>query len=784
MTESLITTTKILLMSIMLASGLSLAGEAGGGAPGTRATRDRIIADSAAADAQADRRIDSLALVTDALSSRIAVENKVLSALKEELPALGKALSLQDEARASVAARSHAAIIRFDGAVASCKEALGQAQSALSLARSDSTGFSMRISQQESGLHDSESALDRSLSGLHRRSDSLAAVQKKLENDSLSAWKTNNDSLNAVCGRLNDLCRGNAGKDSAMRAAVEELNSSVKDSAAAAESYAKESRAKAGDALVLDTLVPSLQGQKTALLRMQEKLQLDSIIQDLTDQLQNFFNKSYDDRTAAGGPDVQKEQNLNVYKGKRDNLLRDEAIVGMMNAAGDMSRQEWIRRVGDNLGVTQKKLDSAIAAQEKNVHDGVVGEKEYQGRLKELATRNRTLRASITRMSRELINAKPRQDKLQRDSASAFGRRESASDGFGKARAAIAAALTSNAAQADNLTLMKDSLISFVAGKGKSFQNELENAHADIMLAVESARRAQAACDSIIGRQQAARNDSISADREKEALVSSARQSMEMKQEDVQAKSSLIEVLAAQLAKAKGDSISAIRDKREQQDVYKEMLREQQRMARREEQPASAGQQQQRTTAPAAPRQTPAEAAQDQLTMIYELIDKGKNAAARKAFGTSMEFLKKNLFPDAFEAVKTTIASLEPAGSKAAHAVSTDRKKEPSAIPAAAAAEPDRPGAVMAPASQPAPPTEPEPEVPEKEASVFISSVPPVASIFMDGQLVGKTNVGYVKVTSGKHMMQFIKAGQSCTMEMSFIEGVNPAQMVKLPCGQ
>jgi hypothetical protein len=74
--------------------------------------------------------------------------------------------------------------------------------------------------------------------------------------------------------------------------------------------------------------------------------------------------------------------------------------------------------------------------------------------------------------------------------------------------------------------------------------------------------------------------------------------------------------------------------------------------------------------------------------------------------------------------------------------------------------------------------------VERKPATVFISSFPPVASVYMDGQLVGKTNVGYVKVTSGKHTMQFIKGDKTCTQDMTFIEGQNPATMVKLPCGQ
>jgi hypothetical protein len=786
MTQTLIRRVTILVVSALLGPGLS-AGAEGGAAYETPNKRERILADSIAADARADKTIDSLTRAVDALTGRIAAETSALSALKAQLPALTEAAELQEGARTAFAGRSRSAISKFNEGIASGKESLRNARAALDRARQDSAAASKKISQQEAGLRDSESVMEHSLAALHRQNDSLSAVQKKLERDSLSVWKANNDSLNAVCGRLNDLRRTNTAKDSAMRVATEDLNSSQSDSIAAVSSYAKESQARGLTAKTLDSLIPSLQGQKTAFLRMQEKLQLDSVIQDLSDQLRDFLRKSYDERNAASGPEAQKEQMLEAYKGKRDNLLRDETIIGMLAGAGDLNRQEWNRRVSTMLGVTQKRLDSAFEVQEKNVHDGVVNEKQFQVKIKELAVRNGTLNTLITKLSRELINAKPRLEKLEHDSASALKRRDSKSEEYRKMKAAVAAALAVSAAQSDSLTRLRDSMKTYIAGRENSFQKEREDAHAGVSRAADTARHAQAVLDSLAGLQQAARNDSIALDREKSVLVTQARQSIEMKQEEIKVKSDQIDLIVAQLAKAKNESITAVRDKRQQQDVYRQMLQEQQRLARQEEL-SVADLERKRAAALAAPapaksasRQTTAESAQDQLSRIYGLIDQGNSTAARKTYNAKKDFLKKNLFPEAFEAIKTTIEALEPEPLKAASTPSPTAKAKAAPAPAAVPA-PVRPP--PAPSVAPVPQPEPEPEQPRKEASVFISSVPPVASIFMDGQLVGKTNVGNVKVTSGKHIMQFLKGGLTCTMEMYFVEGVNPAQIVKLPCGQ
>jgi hypothetical protein len=65
-------------------------------------------------------------------------------------------------------------------------------------------------------------------------------------------------------------------------------------------------------------------------------------------------------------------------------------------------------------------------------------------------------------------------------------------------------------------------------------------------------------------------------------------------------------------------------------------------------------------------------------------------------------------------------------------------------------------------------------------ATVFIASIPPVADIYMDGKLIGKTNISELKVTSGTHSLRFVKGDKEVSKQMTFQVGKNPSQMVRL----
>lgn|SRR5690554_6575034 len=99
------------------------------------------------------------------------------------------------------------------------------------------------------------------------------------------------------------------------------------------------------------------------------------------------------------------------------------------------------------------------------------------------------------------------------------------------------------------------------------------------------------------------------------------------------------------------------------------------------------------------------------------------------------------------------------------------------------------------PPPPPAPKKEPEvdlPPVPEPSApaatasaggnaSIFIASIPPVADVYLDGKLIGKTNVNELKLPAGTHSLKFVKGSKELVKAITVKPGGNPSQMVRLP---
>jgi anti-anti-sigma factor len=67
-----------------------------------------------------------------------------------------------------------------------------------------------------------------------------------------------------------------------------------------------------------------------------------------------------------------------------------------------------------------------------------------------------------------------------------------------------------------------------------------------------------------------------------------------------------------------------------------------------------------------------------------------------------------------------------------------------------------------------------------ESATIFISSMPPVADVYMDGKLIGKTNISKLNVTSGTHSMKYVKGAIEVTEDMTFKSGDNPSHLVIL----
>ncbi|MBN1127989.1 MAG: PEGA domain-containing protein [Chitinispirillaceae bacterium] len=101
----------------------------------------------------------------------------------------------------------------------------------------------------------------------------------------------------------------------------------------------------------------------------------------------------------------------------------------------------------------------------------------------------------------------------------------------------------------------------------------------------------------------------------------------------------------------------------------------------------------------------------------------------------------------------------------------------PAPAKTAAAVKPSQPKATT-------PPVEATPEPPAaggEAATVFIASIPPVADIYMDGKLIGKTNISELKVTAGTHSLRFVKGDKEITKQQTFQPGKNPSMMVRIP---
>ncbi len=81
---------------------------------------------------------------------------------------------------------------------------------------------------------------------------------------------------------------------------------------------------------------------------------------------------------------------------------------------------------------------------------------------------------------------------------------------------------------------------------------------------------------------------------------------------------------------------------------------------------------------------------------------------------------------------------------------------------------------VKAESKQSSPSSEGEP------GTVFFSSLPPMADVYVDGTKIGKTNISELKITSGTHTLKFVKGSKNYTETMTFTPGKNPSKLIRL----
>jgi hypothetical protein len=65
------------------------------------------------------------------------------------------------------------------------------------------------------------------------------------------------------------------------------------------------------------------------------------------------------------------------------------------------------------------------------------------------------------------------------------------------------------------------------------------------------------------------------------------------------------------------------------------------------------------------------------------------------------------------------------------------------------------------------------------DATIFFASIPPVAEVYADDVLIGKTNIAAIPVNSGRYKITFKKDSLQFDTTMTIKPGKNPSVMVR-----
>lgn len=72
------------------------------------------------------------------------------------------------------------------------------------------------------------------------------------------------------------------------------------------------------------------------------------------------------------------------------------------------------------------------------------------------------------------------------------------------------------------------------------------------------------------------------------------------------------------------------------------------------------------------------------------------------------------------------------------------------------------------------------PKSQNRDGLIFLSSIPPVADVYINKQSIGKTNIKDIKVPVGTYVVTFVKDNKSVKKTMTFVKGRNSSVLVRL----
>jgi chromosome segregation ATPase len=532
--------------------------------------RKTIIADSAAADAAVQSKIETAVQTLNDIRGAVQQGKNALDILDQSITSFTADRTEKETGLKAAEARLHASVSRFDPEVTEKKKILQSAESVLDKAQKDSIALSKKWNAKLSVLRDSLTLLDHAIARVKQQVDSIHSRSGGLIQDSASAWKKNSDALSSVSKLLQETRRAVTVNDSLVKLRTAELNSLSKDSSATLSSSVKNGQMSEKDERRLDSLSHALQTEKTTIFQMQDKMEQDSIILALTRELQEMRK--------AGGATTEtmeeKQQMIQTFTTRRDDLMRDPALAAMVAAEAKTTLEALNAKLNARLIAIDRSLDSITMAREKISRDIVFLEKEFSAKSKDIVKRIDTLSAFITMITRQGIDLEAQLPGQKKDSAEAAVLRDSANLAFGKKLAPLTKGLKKKTDEYEQLKRERDTLDQKVREQDGIARKEYSAASEVIAAAMAVKNSALADYNEIAAKQQKVREDSSSVTASIREAVNQAEVSMEMKQEELTVKKGRHEKLLKQLQEAKDDSAHAARERKQQQISFQKTLAE------------------------------------------------------------------------------------------------------------------------------------------------------------------------------------------------------------------
>lgn len=590
-------------------------------------------------------------------------------------------------------------------------------------------------------------AADSSMKAIEARIDSLGTAAQTLRQDSAAVHVAVLDTVRSAGERAGEVRQRIDSLAKELRQAESRRQQLSTDSLAVATRHEREMTEKRKGVSALDSAVTAIEekigaeaaGCKDALAGG------DSVLKDLATALQH-----------ASKILVEHNGLLAAVRGRIERLTRRRTRLSTDSAATVKRHREQM----EAFGREGERLDSLTRATETRQAD-LSKEKE---KIEQLAQERAARRERLFRETREELKA------LQQEREQAAARRLEVQKRYD---ALLHEERVERSRQDSAITKAQKELTALL-GTREQARTDSANAVQKLMRLTSESHEAITRYDSLIkikekeltdllSKREAARKDSLEVAAAHAAAVQHANAALVQQADQVETKKKAVTALLVAVEKAREDhKLERRQVEGELGSVQNEVVRYDSLIAAKNRDLATLDARNEAETAAeevAAMRRE----AQEQLVEVYNRLHEDA-LAARELFDAQRELFEDYLDAEAFQVLQSSIREALKQGSESpdSEASSSGRSDKPPG-------ETDQNEPEQVNSSPP-------------DATVYFSSMPPGARVYIDGRFVGNANADDLRVWSGEHTVEFVSRQDKCVKRMHFKAGKNPVAFGKIPC--